>query len=185
MSLHLSEEDRATLERLEKMRMKPTRRQKAIALLRLAAGLSPAEAAEHAGIRKDEVELLASKFDAGGLAGVGLARRPGTIVRLVRPEIGVQEFRLEEGATLADLLHRSEATTTNRAVYVDGVAATETLALRDGSVVMIVPQPGRASADEPWRATIPSFRDEELYQQYAEVLKARRGDLGPDEDPAS
>jgi DNA-directed RNA polymerase specialized sigma24 family protein len=50
MSIHLNEEDRANLERLEKSRMKPTRRQKAIALLRLAEGLSPADAAQHAGI---------------------------------------------------------------------------------------------------------------------------------------
>ena len=40
MSIHLSDEDRANLERLEERRMKSTRRQKAIALLRLAEGLT-------------------------------------------------------------------------------------------------------------------------------------------------
>ncbi len=72
MSIHLNEEDRAILEQLEKRRMRPTRRQKAIALLRLAAGLTPAEAAKHAGIPKKDVEALASDYAQGGLAGVGL-----------------------------------------------------------------------------------------------------------------
>jgi hypothetical protein len=120
MSLDLSEEDRANLERLERRRMKPTRRQKAIALLRLAAGLSPAEAAKHAGIPKEEVEALATGYAERGLAGVGLAGKP-----------------------------KSRG----------------------------------AGVEEPWRATIPSFRDEALFRQYTEALKARRRDLGPDQDP--
>jgi hypothetical protein len=48
---------------------------------------------------------------------------------------------------------------------------------------MIVSLPQRAAVAEPWRATIPSFRDEALFHQYTETLKARRRDLGPDEDP--
>jgi hypothetical protein len=59
MSIHLNEEDRACLERIKRGQMKPARRQKAIALLRLAAGLSPAKAAKHAGIPNEEVETLA------------------------------------------------------------------------------------------------------------------------------
>src|SRR5207248_1407679 len=158
------EEDRANLERLEKGRMKPTRRQKAIALLRLAAGLSPAEAAEHAGIAKEEVEALATGFAESGLAGVGLGGKPKTQVRLVRPGVGVQKYDLPNGAALADLLRRSKATTTNQAIYVDGVKAEETVPLRDGAVVMIVPQPRNAAVDEPWRATIPSFQDDDLLE---------------------
>ena len=183
MSIHLNEEDRASLERLEKGRMKPTRRQKAIALLRLAAGLSPAEAAEHAGIPKEEVEALAIGFAESGLAGVGLGGTPQNLVRLARLGVGVRNYYLPKGATLADLLRRSKATTTNQAVFVDGVVAETTLPLRDGALVILVPQLKNAAADEPWRATIPSFRDEALFQQYTEALKARRRDLGPDEDP--
>ncbi len=89
MAIHLSEEDRANLERLEKVRMKPTRRQKAIALLRLAAGLSPAEASEHAGIPKEEVETLATKFAESGLSGIGLSGKPKNSVRLDWPGFGV------------------------------------------------------------------------------------------------
>jgi hypothetical protein len=81
------------------------------------------------------------------------------------------------------LLRRSGATVTNQAVYLDGVLAEETVPLRDGAVVMIVPLPRNAPVDEPWRTTIPSFRDEALFRQYTETLKARHRNLGPDEDP--
>ncbi len=104
------------------------------------------------------------------------------LVRLVRPGVGVQRYRLRKGATLADLLRKSKATTTRQAVYLDGVLAAETTPLRDGAIVMIVPQPKNAAVDEPWRATIPSFQDESLFTQYMETLKARRHDLA-DEDP--
>jgi hypothetical protein len=183
MSIHLNKEDRANLERLEKGRMKPTRRQKAIALLRLAAGMSPAEAARHAGIPKKEVEALATGFVERGLAGVGLGGKPKTLVRLVRLGVGVQKYDLPKGATLADLLHRSQVATTNQGIYVDGLPAEDSVPLRAGAVVMILPKPGNAAVDEPWRATIPSFRDEALFKQYTETLKARRRDLGPVEDP--
>lgn len=183
MSIHLNEQGRASLERFEKGRMKPTRRQKAIALLRLAAGLSPAVAAEHAGIPKEEVEALATRFAEGGLDGVGLGVKPKILVRLLRPGVGVQKYHLTKGATLADLLRRSEATTTNQAVSVDGLEAEETVPLHDGAVVMIVPQPRNSAVDEPWRVTIPSFQDEALFRQYTEALKARRRDLGLEEEP--
>jgi sulfur carrier protein ThiS len=182
MSIHLTDEERASLELRAKARMKPTRRQKAIALLRLAAGTSPAEAAVHAGIPMEQVEALAEAFASGGLAGVGLGANR-TLARLVRPGIGVQRYYLSNGATLADLLRRSKATTTNHAVYVDGVVVQESAPLHNGAVVMIVPETRNAALDEPWRATIRSFQDEALFRQYTETLKARHGDLGSDEDP--
>ena len=183
MSIHLNDEDRANLERLEKRRMKPTRRQKAIALLRLAEGLTARQAAIHAGIPSEEVEALAAEFAESGMAGVGLVEKSKILVRLVRPGVGVQRYRLRKGATLADLLRKSKATTTCQAVYLDGVLAEETTPLPDGAVVMIVPQPKNAAVDEPWRATIPSFQDESLFRQYMETLKARRHDLDADEAP--
>jgi hypothetical protein len=151
-------------------------------LLRLEEGLSPAQAAMHAGISKDEVEALATGFAESGLAGVGLGERPKHLVQLIRPGIGAQKYGLPAGATLADLLRRSGAVTTNQAIYIDGVLAEGTVLLHDGAVVAIVPRTRNAAVDEPWRVTIPSFRDEALFQQYTEVLKARRRDLGADED---
>ena len=100
MSIHLSDEDRANLERLEERRMKSTRRQKAIALLRLAEGLTTREAAMHAGISKEEVEALAVEFAESGLAGIGLVGKSKTLVQLVRPGVGAQRYHLESGATL-------------------------------------------------------------------------------------
>ncbi len=183
MPLQLDEKERANLERLEKSRMKPTRRQKANALLRLAAGLSPAEAAVYAGIPTEEVEALAAEFARNGLVGVGLDARPKTRVRLIRLGVGIQKYDLPKGATLADLLQQSQVTTRNQDVYLDGVRAERTAPLSDGAVVVIVPQPESAVVVEPWRATISSFRDEAIFQQYTENLKSRRADLGPDESP--
>jgi hypothetical protein len=40
--------------------------------------------------------------------------------------------------------------------------------------VTIVPQPGNAAGAEPWRATIPALRDEDLFREYTEALEARR-----------
>jgi len=180
MSIHLNDEDRANLERLEKRRMKSTRRQKAIALLRLAEGLTSRQAAMHAGISKEEVEALAVEFAESGLAGVGLVGKSKTLVQLVRPGVGVQGYHLENGATLGDLLRRSKATITGQAAYIDGVSAEESTPLRDGAIVMIVPQPRNAAVDEPWRTTIHSFQDESLFREYMET---RRHDLDADEVP--
>jgi hypothetical protein len=184
MSIQLSQDERVHLEQLAGGQPKPTRRQKAIALLRLAAGDPPEEAAQHAGIKKEDVAALASLFSEQGLAGVGLGGTPRIRVRLVRPGVGAQKYDLPKGATLEDLLRESEATAMNQAVYVDGVLAEGTIPLRDGAVVMIVPQPGNVAVAQPWRATVPSFQDDALFEQYREILKAHRRDLVPDEDPA-
>lgn len=72
MSIQLSPEQRAYLERVARGRTEPTPRQKALALLRLAEGDTPDTAAQCAGIQKADVEMLASNFTAGGLTGIGL-----------------------------------------------------------------------------------------------------------------
>jgi hypothetical protein len=174
MSIQLEQDERDYLERIVRRPMKPTRRQKALALLRLAEGDMPEQAAQHAGIPIEEVAALASEFIESGLAGVGLDGKPKTLVRLVRPGLGVRKYYLSNGVTLADFLRRSKTTTAGQAVYVDGLLAEETMPLRDGSVVMIVPQPRNAAVAQPWRATIPSFQDDEIFEQYRAILKARR-----------
>ena len=184
MSIQLTEDERDYLEQLARRPPKPTRRQKAIALLRLAAGDPPEEAARHAGMGKEDIAALASQFSDQGLVGVGLGGTPRILVRLVQPGVGTQRYDLPKGATLADLLRQSRATAINQAVYVDGVPAERTVPLHHGAVVMIVPQPGNAPVPEPWRAWVPSFQDDALFEEYLKILKARRRGLIPDEDPA-
>jgi anaerobic selenocysteine-containing dehydrogenase len=72
MSIQLEQDERGYLEQLVRRPMKPTRRQKANALLRLAEGDTPEKAAQHAGIPKEEVESLAARYAESGLAGIGL-----------------------------------------------------------------------------------------------------------------
>jgi sulfur carrier protein ThiS len=102
-------------------------------------------------------------------------------VRLVTPGVGVRDYHLSEGSTLADLLRQSETSTTDRAIFVDGHPIEECLPLREGAVVTIVPKPENSAADEPWRAVVPAFRDEALFQEYSEILKTRRREDNPDE----
>lgn len=182
MSIHLDEEDRARLKRLEGGTREPTRRQKAVALLRLDEGLPPAQVAIDSGLSKEQVEALAARFAGSGLAGVGLGEKAKVRIRLLRPGHPVERFCLVEGTTLAELLRRAGVATMNRVILMDGAPVEEKVLLQDGAVVTIVPTPRNASADQPWRATIPSFRDEALYQQYRDILETRRTGPGSVED---
>jgi len=103
------------------------------------------------------------------------------LVHLVRPCVGARNYHLSAGATLADLLRLSETSTTNQAVFVDGIPPEEVLPLREGVVVTIMPRPRNAAGDEPWRAAVPAFRDEALFQEYSDALKARRYEDNPEE----
>jgi hypothetical protein len=72
-------------------------------------------------------------------------------IHLITPGVGVRDYHLPEGATLADLLRQSATSTRDQAIFIHGLPA-----------------------DEPWRAVVPAFRDEALFQEYSEILKARR-----------
>ena len=163
--------------------MKPIRRQKATALLRLDEGLSPATRRCMPGSRRSKSRLWPPGSPKAGLAGVGLDAKPRNLVHLVRPGVGAQKYACPGRPSRNCCTIR--ATTTNQAVYIDGVMAGETVPLHHGAIVMIVPQSGNGAVNEPWRTTIPSFQDEALFQQYTEILKARRRDPGPDEDEGS
>jgi hypothetical protein len=104
------------------------------------------------------------------------------LVHLVRPGVGTRDYHLSAGATLAELLRLSETSTTNQAVFIDGVPPEEVLTLHEGVVVTIVPRPRYAAGDEPWRATVPAFQDEALFQEYSDALKVLRDEVNPDEE---
>ncbi len=182
MSIQLEQDERTYLERIVRRPKRPTRRQKALALLRLAEGDTPERAAEHAGISNEDIAALAGKFVEGGLAGVGINRKPKTRVQLVRPGLAVREYHMLNGVTVADFLRRSETTKVGHEVYVDGRPAEDTTPLRDGSVVTIVPQPKQAPVTQPWRTTVPSFQDDEIFEEFMAILKARRKERALEED---
>src|SRR5262245_31414880 len=96
------------------------------------------------------------------------------LVHFVRPGVGTRDYHLGEGATLADLLRLSGVSMASQALLIDGVPLEEALPLRDGAVVTIVPQPGHAADDQPWRAAVPALQDEEVAREYTEVIRARR-----------
>jgi hypothetical protein len=110
------------------------------------------------------------------------ASNAGIVVRLVCPGVGARDYHLAEGATLGDLLRCSGISTTYRTVLLDGVPLEEALTLHEGAVVTIDPRPTNTPANEPWRAAVPAFRDEALFQEYSEVLKMRRKEPGPADD---
>jgi sulfur carrier protein ThiS len=132
------------------------------------------------------IRLKVDRFETSQEASMGELKSSTEeiLVHLVRPGVGVQDYHLAEGATLADLLRQSGTSTTDQAVFVDGMAPEERLPLSMGVVVTIVPRPGSADGDEPWRAAVPAFRDEALFQEYSEALKARRRGGDPGEGQA-
>ena len=104
------------------------------------------------------------------------------LVHLVRPGGEARDYHLAEGATLADLLRLSGVPPTgDRAVLVDGAPTEEALPLREGVVVTVIPGPGDAPAVEPWRAAVPAFGDDTLFEEYQEALRERRREMDPDE----
>jgi uncharacterized protein (DUF433 family) len=74
MSNWLNQEDRDILERLAGQKMKPTKRQKAVALLDFVKGVPLEEISERVGIKKGELEAILEQFQKSGLSGVGLAK---------------------------------------------------------------------------------------------------------------
>jgi uncharacterized protein (DUF433 family) len=74
MTIALSQNDRQYLEKFVSRKMRPTSRQKAQALLGLAAGEAPERVAQRVGIMKDDLATLVNHFTAEGLEGVGLGR---------------------------------------------------------------------------------------------------------------
>jgi hypothetical protein len=150
--------------------VKPTRRQKAIALLHLAEGDAPERAAQFAGMHAEDVAELVSRFSERGLDGVGLGARSGIRVALIRPGVGMRRYRLPEGGTFGDLLSRAGASTKDRILIVDDLEADETSPLHEGAVVTMVPTNG----DAPHHAAVPTLQDDVLFERYREILKARR-----------
>ena len=106
------------------------------------------------------------------------------LVHFLRPGIVSRDYHLADGTTLADLLRLAAISTANQAIFVDGVPPEEAVPLRDGAVVTIVPRPRNSAGEEPWHASVPAFRDEDIAREYSEAMKARR-DADPGEDPAA
>lgn len=77
VSIQLEREDRDYLERVASAKPKPTKRQKAQALLGLAEGETLEKVSMHVGISRDVLEDLVARFSEGGLAGVGLGSARG------------------------------------------------------------------------------------------------------------
>jgi uncharacterized protein (DUF433 family) len=72
MRLRLTPDDRKYLEAVAGRRVRPTKRQKAQALLGLALGGTPESVSMRVGIKKDDIATLVEQFMKQGLKGVGL-----------------------------------------------------------------------------------------------------------------
>jgi len=85
VSIQLKSEDRDFLERFVSRKMKPTSRQKALALLGLAQGEMLERVSMRVGMTKDDLAALVSRFTEDGLAGVGLQSTRGQTALRPRP----------------------------------------------------------------------------------------------------
>src|SRR3954447_25818698 len=157
MRINLSPDERASLEQFVGP-YKPTKQQKAQALLGLAAGESAEEVAMRVGISKEVVTELAVQFGERGLAGVGLIERPEVEVTLIRAGVGAQKYRMPKDSTLDDLLNRAGASTKEQTVFADEDVSESSLVLPDGATVIIAPASKHAADGEPLPTTIPSLQ---------------------------
>jgi hypothetical protein len=173
MAINLSPDERASLKQLVRPH-KPTKRQKAQALLGLAAGESAEAVAMRVGVPTEVVTELAVQFAERGLAGVGLAKRPEVVVTLIRAGVGAQKYRLPKGSTLDDLLDRSGASIEEQSVLIDEVVPERSLILKDGATVIIAPPPRNAASGEPLQTAVPSLQDDASFEEYRDILKGRR-----------
>jgi uncharacterized protein (DUF433 family) len=72
MQLRLTTEDREYLEDIADRRIRPTKRQKAQALLDLARGETPDRVSMRVGIKKEDIATLVDQSKEQGLKGIGL-----------------------------------------------------------------------------------------------------------------
>jgi uncharacterized protein (DUF433 family) len=77
MQLRLTPEDRKFLEELADRKIRPTKRQKAKALLGLASGVALEKVSMHVGVNKDELVSMVDQFKQQGLKGIGLEPSAG------------------------------------------------------------------------------------------------------------
>lgn len=181
MSIKLSQDELALLQRFVRP-YKPTQRQKAQTLLGLAAGESPETIAMRIGIPKDVVTDLAIRFEAAGLAGVGLEDSSEIIITLVRAGVGARKYRLAVGSTLDELLHRARTSKAGHSILVDGVSVEGSPILEHGAIVVIAPAPSNAASSEPRPASVPSLRDDAIFEEYLDILKERRRSRSREEE---
>jgi uncharacterized protein (DUF433 family) len=77
MQLRLTTEDRKFLEEVAGRKARPTKRQKAQALLGLATGDTPENVSMRIGIKKEDIATLVHQFKEQGLKGIGLEHSAG------------------------------------------------------------------------------------------------------------
>lgn len=82
-----------------------------------------------------------------------------TEVTLLRPDEGPQTFTLPEGATLADLLRAAGAAVRSPNLLIDGRPIEDTVLLKSGMMVTIVPEPSQGPPETDWRRTVGMFQD--------------------------
>jgi hypothetical protein len=93
---------------------------------------------------------------------------------LVRPGVGAETFVLPEGATLADLLSRAQASTDNQMVFLNDKPLEESVILEPGMVVTLSPSPRNARANGSWRGTVGMFRDDAAFNEMVAAGRAIR-----------
>ena len=70
----------------------------------------------------------------------------------------------------------------SQSVFVGTVPLEKTSPLHEGAVLTIAPQSANDARGEPWRASIPAFQDESLFQEYSDAMRARRDEVILDDE---
>ncbi len=82
-----------------------------------------------------------------------------TEVTLFRPDEGPQSFTLPEGATLGDLFRAAGAAVRSPNVFVDGRPIEDSVIMKTGMMITIIPEPSQGPPERDWRSTVGMFQD--------------------------
>ena len=93
---------------------------------------------------------------------------PCIVVVLVRPGILAQEFCLEEGSTVKDLLNQVEASG-EWDVVVEQRRLDESEPLRSGSFVYLLESGRSAPVPQRWKEWVGAFKDDPYFREIVEA----------------
>jgi sulfur carrier protein ThiS len=100
--------------------------------------------------------------------------KPCTEVTLLGTAGGAQTITLPEGATLADLLRQVGAGARSLNFEIDGRYIEESLVLRTGMTITILPESLQGQAKKDWRKTVGMFADDPTFEEAVAAGRAYR-----------
>jgi sulfur carrier protein ThiS len=96
-------------------------------------------------------------------------------VTLLRPGVGQQDFKLPEGATLADLLREAGQDGFDSNVLIDDQPVEEHVTLKSGTIITLPFKSTRSTVKRSWKDSVGTVQDTSAYREMIAAGRAIRG----------